>query len=952
MKNENIVGSRVSAGLVLGVYLLTGAPVARAEEPGGEIPAAEAPAAAEASPPPEAAADAVDWGEDEPDRDATKGLVKGRITSKASGEPLIEARVQAVGTPFSTLTDVDGNFEMELPPGSYEFRVWYELHQPQRVHDVLVEAGTEQTVDVALVGDDDAVMEVVVEAEADKSKAAVQMEKRKRAAVVMDAVSSEEMAKTPDSSAADAMKRVVGATVVDGKYLVVRGLGGRYTTTLLEGVAVPSPEPDMPAVPLDLFPSALLSSVTVAKTATPDLPGNFAGGALLIDSRQYPSSFQLKLKAGFAGDTVSTFQKGPVASSGGMGFFGTDTSNRGLPDSLPSDGPASRQRMESAQLEQIGESFGQKWGAANESLPANVNFGLSVGDTVSAFGNRLGYLASFNWGQSYDLETEHLRSVRTDGSQGDDLVETAGLHKIKLGGLGQVSYQLSPTDELGFISLFSRSADDRAIVTSGYTVADQESQQTQSAFIARQLSFNQLRGHHRLESAGNLEFDWQGNFSITNRDEPNTRSVTYKLEPDGSSSMIKERGGQMLFSELEDQTFGGGFDLAREFQGFKPKVGVLYSQSGRDYQTRRFVLDAKRAPRDVLSLGPDEIFNNETIGTAFQFDERTRATDSYTADFKLLSTYAMVDISALDPLRIIAGARFERARTELDPGSKFAVVDDNPSSVDRLEEDVLPSVNLVYGLRQDLNLRAAYAMTVARPQFRELAAASYYDFAKRRNYSGNPELERSRIHNADLRLEFFPGATEVLAASVFGKVFENPIEEVIFSEGGSVQPQNADQGVVYGIEFESRVGLYHLAESLRAFGFTANLTLAKSEVKLTEAQKGMMTNGSRPMFGQSPYALNLGLLYENALSGTTAQLLYNVFGPRLDGVGINGLDDTYEKAFHRLDLTVTQGLGSGFDMKLAATNLLDQDEVFETGDIETSRFSPGLGASASLGWSF
>jgi len=352
----------------------------------------------------------------------------------------------------------------------------------------------------------------------------------------------------------------------------------------------------------------------------------------------------------------------------------------------------------------------------------------------------------------------------------------------------------------------------------------------------------------------------------------------------------------------------------------------------------------------VLTLPPDRIFNPDTLGSAFQLEERTRFSDSYTADFRLTAAYVMVGVSAFDPLRFVVGARFERAETSLHTGSRFATVQDQDRGVDRVESDVLPSANVVYALSTNANLRAAWAMTVGRPQFRELAASSYYDFIRRRNYSGNPELERSLVHNADLRFEFFPGATEVLAISAFGKKFLAPIEEVTFSDGGGVQPRNADEGFVYGIELESRVGLYHLSPALRELGITANLTLARSEVTMKPEDQALMTNRARPLHGQSPYALNVGLLYENEGSGTTAQLLYNVFGPRLDAVGINGLQDVYEEELHRLDLTITQALGARFDLKLAATNLLDAAEVFTQGDTEVSRFRPGLGTSMSLAW--
>lgn len=824
---------------------------------------------------------------------------------------------------------------------------WGEEEEFDWDEEIVSEAGD----DVSLFGDEDAVMEVVVEAEADLSRAAVQMERRRRAPVVMDAVSGEEMSKTPDSSAADAMKRVVGASIVEGKYIVVRGFGGRYNATLLHKVVVPSPEPDLPAVPLDLFPSSLLASMSVAKTATPDLPASFAGGTLLLDTRQYPKEFKFDLRLSLSGDSVSTFRSAPRGPGGSMDWLGFDDGSRRLPSSLPAAGPASRESLDPVERARIGKDFRNAWGSQNQSLPANLGLGASVGDTLNLFGRRLGYLASASWGQNWDVEEKASIKPTVDGGLTEDVLELATIRKVKLGGLGALSYELSPSDELSFITLYSRNVDDRAQLVSGDTANDKDLEQTQLAFIARQLSFNQLRGQHRIGALADLELDWQANYSRVDREEPDTRTISYQRRGE-TMRLIKERSGQIVSTDLEDETLGAGIDLALPLGKIQPKVGALYSRSTRDYQTRRFIFDAKRAPASLLELPPGEIFNPETIGTAFQLEERTRFSDSYTAEQELMAAYGLLDLNLVKALRVIAGARFERATTQLEPGSTFATVKDEVLGVERVESDVLPSLNLVYALNPRMNLRAAWAMTVARPQLRELAATSYYDFNRRRNFSGNPELERSLIQNLDLRLEFFPTESEVLAVSIFGKELDGPIEEVIFSDGGSVQPRNAARGQVHGLEIESRLGLRHLSTALREFGLTANLTLLRSEVEMKPEDRKLMTNARRPLHGQSPYAFNFGVLYESEQSGTTAQLLYNVFGPRLDAVGINGLDDVYEGTFHRLDLMVSQRIAQGWDLKVAATNLLDQEEVFRQGDTEMSRFRPGIGASMSLTWHY
>lgn len=905
----------------------------------------------------------IDWGEEETVRDPSKGVVKGRVTSSATGDAMIEARVNVQNSTASTLTDIDGNYELELAPGTYSLRVWGEMHQPQIVSGIVVEAGGEQTIDVALVGDEDAIIEVVVEAEAQRNKAEVQIERRKRAAVVSDTVSGEEIARTPDSSAADATRRVVGLSVQDGSYVVIRGLSGRYVTSLLDRTPVPSPEPDVPALPLDLFPASMLSSMLVAKTATPDLPGNFAGGALILDTAQYPSDFQLSFKFGLSGDTVTTFADAPFYEGAKGDWLTLGADKRRLPRAVPKDAPVvnrGARRLDDATVERITESFENEYTLSDQTMPLNYSFGASVGDTVRPFGKRLGYLFSMNYGQSYDIRRYTLKDAMNaaDGSgvverkEGrEELVEAT--QEVGVGALGSVAFEVAPGHSLGLVSLFTRGATDRASERDNLSTLDLD---TQLQYTLRQISFNQLTGHHRIDGLGGLEFDWQANVGFANRDEPDTREIAY--EDDGVMRSFNLNGGsaQRSFITMDETTYGGGADLSRQFDGFKPKVGVLFTHSDRDYTYRKFRYDDARGAiiDPALLRNPlENILTDDNIGPLFVISEQTNNEDNYTADAEVLSGYAMLDVSAFEPFRAVVGVRYETAWTRLVTGTETTTRPAFENKVDRIDESWLPSVNLTYALARDLNLRGAYSMTVARPQFRELAPILYRDFRENRNVSGNPDLEQTTIQNYDLRLEYFPGATEVLAASVFAKRMKDPIEQtVVGAEKGSLTFTNSEEAEIIGFELEARIGLSYLTAALDDFGLTANYTWVDSEVSLTEEQRRLSSNATRPLQGQSPYVINVGLLYERPDWGTTAQVLYNVFGRRLTEVGSLGLPDRYEEPVHRLDVVASQGLGAGFSLKLAATNLLDEEVVETVGDIEVSRYRPGVGASASLGWSY
>jgi len=901
-------------------------------------------------------------GDREAARDPGKGIVRGRITSRGNGEALIEARVSVLGRTESALTDIDGWYELELPPGVYDLRVWYELHQAQIVRGVSVEAGSEQTVDIALVGDEDAVIEVVVEAEAQRNRAEVQIERRRRAAVVADTVSGEEIARTPDSSAADATRRVVGLSVQDGSFVVIRGLSGRYVISLLDRTPVPSPEPDVPGLPLDLFPASMLSSMLVAKTASADLPGDFAGGALLLDTAQYPSDFQLAFKLGVAGDTVTTFAEAPFYAGSSRDWISLGDDVRKLPAAVPRDAPVvnrGRRRLDDASMERITESFRNEYTLTDTNMPLDYAWGASVGDTIHPWGRRLGYLLNLSYGQSYDVKRYRLTEVGADEANGGFKERTEGRERlieaeqeVAVGALGSVAFEVAPGHSLGLVSLFTRTATDRASERDTLTNTDVS---TQLQYTLRQIAFNQLTGHHRLDGLGGLELDWQANLAFADRDEPDTREIAYVDDGVTRSFDIDGMSAQRSFIAMEESTWGLGADLAVPLDGFRPKVGALFRHSARSYEYRKFRYDTARGAviDPALLRNPlEEILSDPNIGPLFVINEFTGNEDNYTADAEILAGYALVDVSAFEPFRAVIGLRYETAWTRLVTGTEATTRPEFVTAIDRVDESWLPSVNLTLALAPDFNLRGAWSTAVARPQFRELAPILYRDFRRNRNVSGNPDLEQTTIQNYDLRVEFFPGATEVIAASVFAKTLDAPIEQVVVgAEKGSLKFDNAEEAELWGFELEGKVGLGWIAEGLDDFGVTANYTRVESSVSLSADQKRLSTSSERPLQGQSPYVINAGLLWERRGWGTTAQLLYNVLGRRLIEVGFTGVPDRYEEPVHRLDLAVSQALGAGFTLKVAATNLLDEEIVETVDDIVVSRYRPGVGASASLGWS-
>ncbi|WP_386979348.1 TonB-dependent receptor [Archangium violaceum] len=875
--------------------------------------------------------------------------VYGQITDAQTKEALIEATVKVVtGGQKSVLTDIDGNYQLALPPGKYDLRVFYDVYEGRRITGVIVEQGKATKLDVQLSADAGAVQEVVVEARADRRAEGALLQERKKAAAVSDSISSQEIARTPDSSASDAVKRVVSVTVVDGRFMLLRGLGGRYSVTLLNGALLPSPEPDEPSVPLDLFPTSLLANLNVVKSYTSDLPGTFGGGTLLIETNTYPSKFEFKPRITFSGDSVSTFQQRnthPGSFLEALSFAGPD---RHLPAGLPQN-----ERMGSSAG--TWQSFPNIWSSRQSTALPNLGLGASMGDTLRFGNSRLGYLATVNYGHKESVRvSEFARADMPVGQlQAQDATHAVqGTEGATLSALASVGYQFDRDNELTFFSLYTRGTDSNTFTSRGVNNGRSETfESTRLQFVSRALSFNQVRGFHRLNTLADAELDWQGNFSRVDRDEPDTRDTLYSDDlgsPTGKFAFPNQpNSGERFFGTLGETSTGGSASLTVPLSDLRLKAGGLAQVSFRDFEARRFRYQLTDTPVDT-ALPPEELFASSNLGSGIRMRETTRGDDAYDAYLGVFAGFVTADYKPVEPLRLVGGVRVEQSLQQLTAHSPF---DTSPTASTHASYlDVLPAFNAVYALRPDMNLRAGYSYTLARPTFRELAPFIFFDFVRRRNVSGNPNLLETRIHNLDTRLEWFVGENEVLAASVFYKNFQSPIERIL-RYSGDMGFENADGANSFGAELEARASLGRISPVLSHFRAAANLTLIQSNIVLTDPEKlGAQTNSRRPMQGQSPYVINLNLGYDRPESGTEVALLYNVYGPRISEVGLNPLPDVYEQPFHRVDLSVSQKLGNGLQLKLTGSNLLDSAVVLDQGGITILKYRPGIAFSAALGW--
>lgn len=906
---------------------------------------------------------------------AKAGRIGGRVLAAEDAASISSAEVQILDTDIGTLTDLEGRyFIRDVPAGSYDLRFRSLGYGTKTVTGVTVRPGETTELTVSLETKAVAVGDLTVSVEQARGTASSLLDRQRTATAFTDAVGSQQISRSPDSDAAEAARRISGVTLAEGKYVYVRGLGKRYSQTTLNGSSLPSPDPDRSTVPLDLFPSGYLESLTTQKTFTPDQSGEFSGGVMQIETKEFPNSFAFTASLGTSVNAQSQFAKGFLSYRGGStDFLGIDDGTRGLPTGVTSEigglrggripgDPAARERIGEAFLGTPMANFAPNAG----TTPGNMDLGLSVGDRTELFGEDFGYFLAGSYSNSYSFVDDEVerkwRTTAFDPSIPEDRrdepnVEYAfirGTQNVQWGGIGNFSLQLSPSNEVTLKTLYNRNADDEARQYLGANHEDIGSQvfDERLHFVSRDLLWGQLAGKHQLLGENRLE--WRLSAARATREEPGLREVLYtrpfSAAPDEPFYLYNSgESARYLFTDLTDDDLAGGVDWTAPLPGdVELKLGVSGRTRNRDFAARRFnwqFLSGSRITSLDSALSSGTVVGQVQRPNEFAIDEIREPGDRYTVDDRNLAGYAMVTVP-MGKLEAVFGARVEDYN--LDLATAGGSVDENLAST-----DVLPAINLTYELNDRMNLRAAASRTLDRPEFREVAPFQFTEASSLRQIIGNPKLEIATVTNADLRWEWFPRAGEVVSLSAFYKRFDSPIEQVVVSAASSAYSyQNADDGRLLGAELGVRKRLDGIAGWLEPLTFDGSVGLFGSHVHVSSRGIFVPTNETRELEGQSPYTVNLSLLYQEPDGGTEVGVYYNVSGERITAAGGSGVPDIVEQPRSVLDFTLEQPLWSGVELKLKAENLLDSAHLWEQGANGITkvqrRYHEGQSFSASL----
>ncbi len=905
------------------------------------------------------------------------GRLIGRVVDASSGRMLSGAQVYVDDGVVGALSDLDGRYVIRgVPVGTVSVTAQILGYATKTVTGVTVDPGTPTVLDITL--DESAVQleGLVIEATRERGSQAFLLDERRNADALVESVGAAEISRRPDSDAADVAKRLTGVTVTDGKYVFVRGLGERYSQTTLNGSSLPSPEPEREVVPLDIFPAGFLESLETQKSYTPDLPADFSGGTVKIETKDFPNEFTVRFGVGSSVNSNSQFKDGFLTyAGGGRDWLGFDDGTRNQPNTVRAImgdvRTGNRLPSDPAQLVAIGQAFqqlGQAFAPTQRTTPLNRSFNLSVGGRNDVFDDgELGYFLAGSYSDDYRYQPLDVErkwrvsafdpSVPASVRQPNvDYAFTRGTRALSWGTIGNFTVKPSPGQKVSFRSTVNLSTEDEARRYVGDNREDIGAtvRSDRLRFVSRLMMWSQLSGEHKL--FGDSRLEWRVTAAQANRDEPLLRESVYVAD-DGEAFTLLPIGesGRYFWSELKDNDVSGAADWSIPFSFLGNDASVKF---GGEHRTRSRDFAARRLNWDFLggvitdldqALAGAQIVANARRRGEFSIEEVVEPGDLYDAEDTRTAGFAMVDLPLGNRLRAIAGARVETY--DLGLNSRGDVLQDLGQT------DIAPSLNLIYSVADNVKVRGAVSRTVDRPEFRELAPFQFTEATSLRQLFGNPTLVPAGIVSGDLKVDWFPGPGEMLSIGGFYKKLTDPIERVFIAAASTAFSfQNAKSATVNGLEFDAQLGLWRLSESLENFSMQANYSWIDSDVEVRQGEGGFEpTNLRRPLEGQAPYVLNAGLNWSNN-NGVDAGVFVNRFGDRLNAAGGGGIPDLYEKARTGLDAFVGFPLMGRATAKLRATNLLDSEFRFEqeaNGITQVQRFySTGRTLSVGISWEF
>jgi len=902
------------------------------------------------------------------------GAIKGVVIDKKTKETIIGANVVISGTTIGKSTDLNGEFVIDkLQPGKYTLKISFISYITTEIKDLKVDANKTTNIKVE-IEEKSTSLEGVTVVERKKTDTEISiMSSIKQSNLVVSGVSSQQIAKSQDKDASEVIRRIPGITIIDGRFVVVRGLIERYNSVWLNNAATPSSESDTRAFSFDVVPSNMIDRLMVYKTPAPELPADFAGASVQIFTKNIPD--QNSLTIGYSAGVLSgtTFDDFYHYKGGKTDWLGFDDGTRDLPESFPStdefnklgnfNGTPEQIAAQKAEITRLGRLFNKTWTADKMKAPVNNSFTIGMTRKFKVSGAEIGTIASLNYGNSFDYNSVYKNgyisydTIMDKPSFSYKFNDEEYSNNVKLGALLNWSILINKNHSFEFRNILNQYGNTKTILRSGkeyyYSADGVPIKASDLGYTSRTTYSGQFGGQHKIFEQ-KTSFDWTLGFSYANKKQPDNRrtfATYYDAEGDTTHpnygkyalAITKDANTDYngrLFKDMFEKIYIAGLNISQKtsFLGIDPefKAGIYFETKKREFNARNIGFTMAKSSSFNIDLfqSLDEIYKDTNINytNGLRVDEKTNPSDSYKAENEILAYYLGMKLPVYALFNIYAGFRVENNKQVL---NGFNNKTNLPLDITNITTDFFPSVNITYTITEKSLIRFAYGLTVNRPEFREIAPYSYYDFALKSTVYGNDSLKNAYVQNLDLRYEVYPSPTEMLNMGIFYKKFENPIEATLFPTSGSGGWDylfvNTQSSTSLGAEIDIRKSFSKFATStnflknLKYFTFTLNASYIYSKIV---SGASYVRDKERPMQGQSPFIINTGIYFQNE-KGLMVSALYNVIGKRIMYVGNPNSPHIFEMPFHLLDLSVNKSINNRLTVKFGVKNLLDDKVIFK-----------------------
>lgn len=892
---------------------------------------------------------------------ADPGIIRGSIKDAKSKEALIGASVMIEGTQIGAAADVDGNFVLtNVPVGSHKVIISFVSYQTKEIPNVRVESGNTTVIDTELDEEGKALQEVVVRgARATNTEVAVISEIKQLKPIAVG-ISAQQIQKSQDRDAAAAIRRVPGVSIVDNRFVMIRGLGSRYNAVLINDVITPSSEVDTRSFSFDLVPSNIIDRMIVYKSGSAESPGDFAGGIIKIYTKRRPDQNFTEGAATIGYRANTTFQNVQTHTRSGANWLGLWGADQQLSSAFPKRS-ADFNILSAPERASYAQLLPNTWALKEVTANPDMRFALNMGRRFDIGNVNVSNLTNVNYSLTNQYAEVGLKLYQ-NGLTANDVFENYTdknyQRQSRIGVLHNWTFRFSPVFNLEWKTLFNQLGNTETVVREGQKVIDGYDVRNYSQrFENRTIVTTQVAGDHKFGDLTKL--NWIAGYGYTGRWEPDWKRIRFQRRtPDGSDEpapfqIVAPTDPNPIdlgrfFSKLNEQVLtlsvNGEHALGNptDREPNKIRFGVYGERKDRDYSARFYGYNSVGNASAVLRSELGSVFTPENLTGrtgGLTIKDGTKDLDSYQGINNYYAAYLSGDVNFGSKAILTVGFRGEYNNQQL----HSYVVNERKELVNNKLFIPLPSLNFTYKVSEKQNLRLAFSSTLNRAEFRELAPFTYFDFNLQADIRGNTALKTAKIQNIDAKWEFYPSTNELISVTGFYKYFKNPIETFLLPTGNGLAYTfiNADNSTNYGVELEIRKGFQEAASPfLQNLTLVGNASFIKSTVNLGQFVEGPDLSGAnvkydltgiadakRPMANQSPYLINTGVYYA-APSGWQWNILYNIFGQRIFAVGNIENPTVYEMPRNVLDLNISKKFKNNLEIRLGIQDILNQPVRF------------------------